>query len=657
MFSFNEFKERSSHIHIDDEIKQYTEKLKLNPNDIEALNNIALAYFYKEDPLTAINYMKDAYEQKHELKFMKRILRICIESEQYYLALKLIETADDESLRSLEKIKFFENYFMNLSEWIFTNNKIKKDTANKYLESISSISKIDDAKLLNTVTYLNHITILKSDIYDRVNFENLRKLVNFFIHADLCEIKEQLLFAQKLKNSSDELYGHFLESCIKLGSKHWQIYLNYSNFLSDRGEKLKACRELERYLEGDFNDVCCYNLGCIYQDLGKLNLSIECYKRIPSTSRQYWKALNNIGIILRSKGKEAEAELELNKSLTAANNVEALYNLSLIKKRSLQIDTVSLLNKQLKNNLNDPEKVKVLFALAYEYQRLGDDNRYLHFLSSANKLCLQITGYDIVNDIIMFNNLKNAYPQLKMSAEQHGENKRKLKNIFIVGLPRSGTTLVEQILGQNQKVFMGGEITELAKQYKKYSTSTGISPNSLSVAFENYYRFTEQQAGYSEYFTDKMPLNFRWIGLVKIFLKDALIIHVHRNKWATLWSNYHSNFNGEGNGFGNSIPYLHEYYGLYQDLMKFWHEQLPGEILNVDYDQLTEDPEKITQQIFDYCGLDWNSNVLEFHSNENAVRTASAVQVKQPIYRGSSKNWIKYKDYIESALGEKIPHQ
>ena len=151
--------------------------------------------------------------------------------------------------------------------------------------------------------------------------------------------------------------------------------------------------------------------------------------------------------------------------------------------------------------------------------------------------------------------------------------------------------------------------------------------------------------------TDKLPLNFQYIGFIVSAFPEAKIVHLKRDARATCWSIYKSNFKSRrGNGFSYNLDDLAGFYGLYTDLMDFWHQTFPDKIYDLCYEDLTTNQEEETRKLLEYCELDWDENCLEFHTNKRAVKTASALQVRQKMYQGSSEAWKKHEAYLEPLI-------
>ena len=152
--------------------------------------------------------------------------------------------------------------------------------------------------------------------------------------------------------------------------------------------------------------------------------------------------------------------------------------------------------------------------------------------------------------------------------------------------------------------------------------------------------------------TDKMPANFRYIGFILSAFPEAKIIHLKRDARATCWSNYKYFFTDRENGYSHNFDDLVGFYSLYRELMDFWHDLYPNKIYDLCYEDLTNDQENETRKLLEYCDLDWDENCLNFHKNERAVKTASALQVREKMYQGSSDAWKEYEAYLKPLINE-----
>lgn len=246
-----------------------------------------------------------------------------------------------------------------------------------------------------------------------------------------------------------------------------------------------------------------------------------------------------------------------------------------------------------------------------------------------------------------------ADSSLLISSEDIGEGFTR-SPIFIVGMPRSGTSLAEQILASHSQVFGGGELEDLGRilgpvvQQEPPGTKEQINTQMLVSLRNTYLNELASRPGDTPFITDKMPTNFKWIGFLLSVMPGVKIINMQRDPVATCWSIFKLQF--RGSGYTNDLVDIAEYYKLYLDLMEFWRKEFPDQIYDLDYEALTKNQEQETLRLLEYCGLEWEQQCLEFYNTERAVRTLSDKQVRQKMYTGSSEVWRKYEAQLSPLL-------
>jgi len=228
--------------------------------------------------------------------------------------------------------------------------------------------------------------------------------------------------------------------------------------------------------------------------------------------------------------------------------------------------------------------------------------------------------------------------------------------IFILGMPRSGTTLVEQIISSHPDVYGSGELNFLARVvYKNFfkedkinfiDNLTKLNNEDLSLIKNQYFSFIENFNSDKVYLTDKALFNFQWIGFIKILFPEAKIINCVRDPKDNCLSIYKNLFENEGHWCYNKKE-LVDCYKLYIDLMKFWNKKIPGEIYDIKYEDLIANPESEIKNLIFAAGLNWDEKCLKYNENKNVIKTLSVNQARKKIYSTSVSLYEKYKPFLK----------
>ena len=345
-------------------------------------------------------------------------------------------------------------------------------------------------------------------------------------------------------------------------------------------------------------------------------------------------------------------------AISLNNHAMSYHSLSYLKTFKLN-DPHILKIKSLINSkeINQKNQIHLCRALANFYEKSGDQNDFFRYLNQANSLHKKDLNYSINKEKKEFDTIKKIFDNFKPSSI-NGNSYIGLKKdlIFIIGMPRSGTSLVEQIISSHYDVFGAGELNTLTKLISPIiinflNNDINNISQEASLYIKNQYLDKLNSLNFNErHVTDKFPLNFKYIGFILSVFPDAKIIHIKRDARATCWSNYRHYFESINNGYSNNFDDLADYYELYLDLMKYWKNLFPNKIYDMSYEELTINQEVETKNLIDYCNLQWDENCLNFHNNERAVRTISALQVRKKMYQGSSDSWKKYWSHIQPLI-------
>ena len=294
---------------------------------------------------------------------------------------------------------------------------------------------------------------------------------------------------------------------------------------------------------------------------------------------------------------------------------------------------------------------RIAFALAKASEDLEDISNAFQFYVEGNALRKKELGYDKAQYERSFEKLKASAPSILANRLGSKNLSSEPKPIFIVGMPRSGTTLVEQIISSHPLVTGAGELTFVHQFGASLAADqTRVDGETLTTFRQQYLNALKKRSEGSAIVTDKAPLNFRFLGPIAAALPEAQIIHVKRDPAAVCWANYTKYFGSDSLGYCYDLDDVLHYHTIYQDLMNYWGEVLPSEIYDLNYDALTERQEKETRKLIAHLGLEWDDACLSPQDNGRAVATASNVQVRQKVYQGSSERWKRYKPYLNGAL-------
>jgi len=489
--------------------------------------------------------------------------------------------------------------------------------------------------------------------------------------------------------------------------EHADAHYNLGNVLRDLGSFDGAVTSYRRYLMLKPDSASAYNnLGSALRSSGNLEAAIESYRKAVAIKPDYFEAHSNIGHVLQDLGQLEDAlksyrrALEINPVCTGAmlgmgllhtvdgemakaeeaflgvleidsNNLSARLQLAGVQKVRPGDENLAALiatEEAVRNNrLSMPydQKVFLHFVLGDCFDDLGEhDKAFPHFLEGC-RLKRATFVYDAKQMTRHFDEVIRVFDQKTVDRLCGGGNPSKAP-IFVLGMPRSGTTLTEQIISSHPEVYGAGELPDMVQiAHRAAATTMGFPGNILALDRRNltqwaddYVAALHRRAPDARYITDKMPDNFMFIGLIHAMLPNARIIHVNRNPVDTCLSCFTKLFGGPLK-HTYDLAELGRYYVDYARLMDHWRCVLPaGSFLDVQYEDIVADQEAQTRRMLDFCGLEWNDACLDFYKQKRSIDTASLAQVRRPIYKSSMERWRPYEKYLGpllDALGDLSP--
>ena len=444
-----------------------------------------------------------------------------------------------------------------------------------------------------------------------------------------------------------------------------QVFCNLAAICAQSGRRNEADKLWKqalaispRFLEAQMN------LADSLQQAGKYEQSIAYYRRIISDHNQVVAAKYLLANLLKSQGKFFEAtELYQQVMAQEPGYTQAHFSYSTIHQYRDKSDPHigAMLELYKAAGITNLNRIQLAFALAKAFENIEDYPRSFSFLKTGNDLRFKEFDYRVEGDQALIQSIIRSFSREAMSRVQiNPESSR--KPIFILGMPRSGTSLVEKIIASHSDVYGAGELDYI------FALGTRLflkdSDDYLFRPLESYSKQTFEQFGktYLEQIgaldsqcsrlTDKMPFNMMMVGLIKIALPNAKIIHCVRDAMDNCLSIYKQNFPTGNYRFAYDLRTVGQFHKQYQLLMNHWHEVMPGEIYDVSYESLTHNPEAEIRKLLDACELDWQDDCLNFSRTAGVVKTASAYQARQPMYTSSVKLWEKYREFLQPLLDE-----
>jgi Flp pilus assembly protein TadD len=402
-------------------------------------------------------------------------------------------------------------------------------------------------------------------------------------------------------------------------------------------------------------------MGCVYARLGNHAASLphfaEAVRLAPeNTSFRYNQAaaLSFVG-----RQKEAEQQLEALIELSPAD-ARAHYLLAGLRKQTPQSNHVERLSATHKQARLPRDRLLLGYALAKELDDLADSSAAFAMLAHTNAEHRASLPYRFEDDAAIFDAVESCWPQI---AEAVASDPSPASPIFVLGMPRTGTTLVDRILSSHPEVESAGELQSLPLAVKAAAgtrSRTVLDPETIfeaanvdpgNIGRDYLTRAASHVPGKKPRFVDKFPGNFFYVGLIARALPNARIVCLRRNPLDTVLANYRNLFAISSRYYDYSYDLLDTaaYFQRFDRLMGLWREALPGRVLELGYESLVANQEEETRRLLGHCGLSWSDACLDFQANAAPVSTPSAAQVRRPLYRDAVERWRRHAEALAPA--------
>ena len=485
--------------------------------------------------------------------------------------------------------------------------------------------------------------------------------------TDVSAIRMMAEVATRLGRYDDA--EHLLSRCLELAPSFREARQNYALVLQRHNKPVQALAELDTLLEEDpANPGSRILKAAVFSRLGDYESAISMYENIlleyPNNAR-IWMSH---GHALKTAGQQERAIQAYRKSMELNPGFgDAYWSLANLKTfRFTAVEIEAMRGYLQRTDLTAEDRYHFEFALAKALEDAGDYAESFEHYLRGNAQRLQAVPYSANEMSARTARAKRTYTR-DFFEQRKGSGSEAADPIFIVGLPRAGSTLIEQILSSHSAVEGTMELPEIISMTRALRTSAepggqsnyhqvlaGLDSRELQELGQQYLERTRiQRKSDAPLFIDKMPNNFAHIGLIHLTLPNAKIIDARRHPLACCLSGFKQHF-AQGQNFTYSLDDIGRYYRDYVDLMAHFDAVLPGRVHRVIYENMVDDTETEVRRLLDYCGLPFEAGCLRFFENDRPVRTASSEQVRQPIYRDGVEHWRHYEPWLgplKSALG------
>lgn len=440
--------------------------------------------------------------------------------------------------------------------------------------------------------------------------------------------------------------------------------INQCVTLLEQGHAAEAEKRLTPLLKQDPENFHALQLfGLSKHLLGQPKDALKFLEKAQQINPNFSAVRHNIAGIYRSMGDMSKAEENFRKAIALKPDYgEAYQGLSEIIRFKNDEPLIEKLLEQLATTTKIENKVYLHFAAGKIFDDCGDYQQAFRHYSLGNVLSKK--NWNSKSHTENLAAIRNVFNKDYFKTRKN-QGYTSAAPVFIVGMPRSGSTLLEQIISSHPLVFGAGElgdIPSIADQIGRYSETKQNYPQCITdlpvegftgmgKAYINRVYSINTDKPAAKISADKNLFNYMHLGLIEALLPEARILHIERHPLDTCLSCYFQNFS-KGVHWSFNLKHIAGYYREYRAMMDHWHQVLPNRVYSLKYENLIAQPEKTTRAILAYCSLDWDNNCLNFHKNKRPIKTASVWQVRQPIYNRARGRWHNYQSQIASLIEE-----
>ena len=621
-------------------IEQLEEILTIHPNNLKVLNMLL-------DINIKINRAARA------LKVIKKLIRLEPNKKEHQEKLiKVHQFLNDDQAYQSALIEFHKNFPSIQTARIISNIHIENDREEESDQVIQNFFE-SDKTYGDLYKGIRHVKAGRLKLAEESYKKVLKKDKN---NIDALRLLGLLAFKTKDYEIAEKLFLKVLQ----LDPSFSLAWDNLAKLYRIQNKLLKSIPAFENLIKLDpRNFEALVSLGTVYIKLSKYHEGIKLYEESLKIKPDNPRVYLSLGHALKTIGERAKSEAAYQNAIKHFSlSGEAYWSLANLKTYEFSDKEIINMESSLIKNIHPNELIQMHFALgkAYESKRQFDKS-FEHYAEGNWQRRKQISynaeDYKISIDelIDFFDKNKNLY---NSKAQSNFDDP-----IFILGLPRSGSTMIEQILSSHSLIEGTQELPnilaisrdiKLIDQKKGYPHNLlGLDQSSFDDLGNKYIDETKWARSSKPFFIDKMPNNFVHIGLIKLILPKAKIIDARRNPMDTCFSCFKQYF-AKGQHFTYDLDDIARYYKDYLRLMDYWKKLFPEEIFTINYEQVIDNPNERIRDLLDFCNVKFEDNCINFHKSKRPVKTASSEQVRQPMYKSGLDYWKNYSNNLDALL-------
>ena len=625
---------------LNESIEQLHEILKVFPKHKDSIDLISDLFIKINEPKKALIYINEYLSiSKNSQKHLENKYKIYLYLGEDKNAFKVLKSLH-ENYPSIRTARTISNYYLS------NNDEEKSDLIiQSFFEKNKSYSDLYKG--------IRHAKAGRNKLAEE-SYKNVLSKDNKNVDA------LRLLGLLAFKNNNHDIAEKLLIRAIQLDPYFHLLWDNLAKVFRVQNKLEESKKAFENLIKLDpKNNEAFVALGTIYNKLAQYKDGINSYKKALKLNDNNARVYLSMGHALKTLGNRKECEDSYLKAIKLFPlSGEGYWSLANLKTYTFNESQIQAMKSAIKEDMHEQEKIQMMFALGKAYESKKDFKESFKFYNDGNWMQRKTVEY----------NAEENSKSIDLTIDFFKQNKEQLNfdsgisskdPIFILGLPRAGSTLLEQILSSHSMIEGTEElhnIMTIGRRIRTTNDSKNYLNNLLDLNKENissygnmYIDETRWARKDNNFFIDKMPNNFPHIGLIKMILPNAKIIDARRNPLDGCFSCFKQYF-AKGQHFTYDLDDVARYYKDYLKIMKFWNNYFPDEIHTVCYENVINNPEQEVRLMLKYLGLDFETSCMDFHKSSRPVKTASSEQVRQPIYKSGMNYWENYEDDLSTLV-------